>query len=170
MDSQTLSGYRTRNLKLPAFDLTGFTKIVKSGGEQYDAVRNSSRWDLLRRIGDDHTIYGVASHDKECGKDFYRYTMAVKAPVERFGVPCPYDDLFTLHIKESDWLVFALDSFNKQYGKFWQDDPYAMLKKLGWAFNMRVGMHIDVMAPDFVSDDGYMEFWMPVRPPEPATA
>ena len=34
-NSQALTGYRVRYERLPAFDLTGFTKIVESGGEMY---------------------------------------------------------------------------------------------------------------------------------------
>ena len=60
-DSQAPTGYRVRYQRLPAFDLTGFTKIVASGGEMYMEVRSDGRWEVLRALGSDApTIYGVA--------------------------------------------------------------------------------------------------------------
>ncbi len=43
-------------------------------------------------------------------------------------------------------------------------DPYALIQKLGGAFNNRVNLHIDACAPSYSSDDDAMEFMMPVRP------
>lgn len=165
-DSLDLVGFRTRYEKLTAFDLTGFTKTVKSGGEQYGAVRSDGRWEILRDIGGagDNVIYGVASSDDQCPSGRYRYTVAVKAPAGQFAHTPPYGDVFSMHIPESEWLVFELESFAAQYGKLWQGDPYKMIQKLGWDFNADAGIHIDAYAPSYISDDDCMEFWMPVKP------
>jgi hypothetical protein len=162
VEGQNGRSYRVRYQELPAFDVHGFTKIVASGGEQYCEVRGDGRWQVLRKMaGDDGSIYGVASLDKACPKDKYRYTVGVRAPAE-----CTEGhDLFPIHIKASAWLVFTLEDFDSQYGDFWQDDPYALIKKLGWDFNTAVGLHIDAYAPSFVSEHDAMEFMMPVRPP-----
>jgi hypothetical protein len=164
-DSQALTGYRVRYERLPAFDLTGFTKIVESGGEMYAEARAGGKWAALRTIGPDKVIFGVASLDKACPKGRYRYTLAIEAPVDHFVKPPLVGDLFSIHIKESEWLIFELEHFQAQYGKFWQDDPYALVQKLGWGFNARVGLHLDAYAPSFVYDDDRMEFMMPVRRP-----
>ena len=159
-DSQALTGYNVRYQQLPAFDLTGFTKIVASGGWLYREVRSDGRWAALRDMGgDDKTIFGVASLDKECPKGRYRYTLAVKASA---GALRP-GNLFSVHIRKSEWLVFELEHFGTQYGGFWQADPYALVQKLGWMFNARVGLHIDAYAPSYASDDDAMAFMMPVR-------
>ncbi len=42
--------FQHKLIEINSFDLLGFTKIVQSGGEQYDEVRNSGRWDILRQI------------------------------------------------------------------------------------------------------------------------
>jgi predicted transcriptional regulator YdeE len=153
---ETDIGYPVRCERWPAFDLIGFTKIVSSGGEQYDAVRGDGRWEVLRRMaGADQRIYGVASHDAECPEGRYRYTVAVREPAG----PCARDDLFPIHIGESEWLVFTLTHFGRQYGAFWQDNPYALTRKLGREFNRAVGLHLDVFD---ASEDDSMEFWMPV--------
>ena len=167
--NKALTGFSTRCERLPAFDLTGFTKIVPSGGELYDEVRSDGRWEVLRDIaGDDKTIYGVASHDKNAPKDHYRYTLAVKEPsedhVRNAGLG---DSLFSIHIRESEWIVFELENMTTDFGKLWQDDknPYNLVKKLGWEFNPAVGLHIDVYPPAYSSNDDPMQFMMPVRRP-----
>ena len=83
-DNKALTGYSTKYQRLPAFDLTGFTKIVPSGGELYDEVRSDGRWEVLRNIaGDDKTVYGVASLNEEYTKGRYRYILAVKTTEDR---------------------------------------------------------------------------------------
>jgi hypothetical protein len=157
--------YSTRTMLLPEFDVMGFTKIVASGGELYDEVRSDGRWEVLRKLGgDDKTIYGVASEDKECPKGRYRYTLGVKAPVAAGAAPDVQASLFTIHIRGSEWVAFRLDNFHDQYGDFWQADPYKLIKDLGWEFNWAVGLHIDTYAPSFSSDGDPMEFCMPMRP------
>lgn len=157
--------YKPQEVRLPEFDVTGFTKIVPSGGELYDAVRTDGRWEVLRELGDDDpTIYGVASMDKECRPaGNYRYTLGVKAPVADVEDPNLRDSLFSIHIRESDWVVFTLESFIGQFGKLWGDDPYQLVKQLGREFNTAVGLHVDVYPPSYSADTDRMEFWMPVK-------
>ena len=65
-DGQVQARYKSRYEELPSFDLTGFTKIVESGGELYEEVRSDGRWEVLKSFaGDDRRIYGVASFDKD---------------------------------------------------------------------------------------------------------
>jgi hypothetical protein len=157
-------GYVTRCERLPAFDLIVFAKIVASGGEQFSEVRGDGWWEMLRGLaGEDGTIYGVASLDGECQpRGHYRYTLAVRTspgPVDESNLP---EGLFAMHIAESEWLVFTIESFGTQYGRFWQDDPYAMLKLLGWEFSNAVGLHIDLFPPTFADGADGTEFMMPV--------
>ncbi len=58
-----------------------------------------------------------------------------------------------------------LEDFERQYGQFWQDDPYQLVKKLGCVFDASVGLHIDVYPPSYASDHDGMEFMMPVKRP-----
>jgi len=163
-DNEALTGYSPKYQRVPAFDLTGFTKIVESGGELYEEVRSDGRWEVLRNIGgDDKTIYGVASLDKDCPKGRYRYTLAVKASEGHVSNAGLRDTLFSIHIRESEWIVFTLENFVAQYGKFWKVNPYDLVKKLGWEFNPVVGLHIDKFPPSYSSDHDCMEFMMPVR-------
>ncbi len=158
--------YPTRSLALAAFDLAGFTQIVQSGGALYEGVRRDGRWDELRRLaGEDGSIYGVASHDHECPEGWYRYTMAVADEPLAAGVPGGTDRLHTIHIGASEWVAFALEDFAAQYGRFWRDNPYALIERLGREFNTDVGLHLDVFGPTYCSDHDGIEFLMPVRRP-----
>ncbi len=163
---EVLASYCPRLVSLPAFDLVGFTSLVESGGAQYEAVRGDGRWEILRQIaGDDKTIYGVASHDSEAPEGHYRYTVAVKAAgshPETVDVP---GELFAMHIGASEWVVFALRCFSAQYGQFWADNPYSLVRRLGLAFDNEIGLHIDAFPPSYTSDADSMEFMMPVIRP-----
>lgn len=159
-DSRQLVGFQVKRGQRPGFTLTGFSKIVASGGEQYGLVRSDGRWEILRKVGG--PIYGVAASDEESPKDHYRYTMAVEAGASDYGDACSPKELYTIRVPECDWLIFQLEHFSRQYGQLWKADPYALVQKLGWSFNSRMGLHIDVYPPSYVSDDDPMEFWMPV--------
>ena len=168
-ENEVLAAYRPECRRLPAFDLCGFTKIVASGGEQYGEVRADGRWQVLRDVaGDDGTIYGVATHDKDAPEGSYRYTLAVKASEDRFRDAGHHDGLYSIHIEESEWIVFTIDSFSAQYGKLWQDNPYELIRKLGWSFNRALSLHIDAFPASYSSDDDAMEFMMPVTRPASA--
>ncbi|MGE5530117.1 MAG: hypothetical protein ACM3X6_13400 [Patescibacteria group bacterium] len=157
--------YQVEYKILPAFDLIGFTKIVKSGGELYREVREDGRWDTLRRLGaEDPTIYGVATEVKDCPKGHYRYTIAVKVPGESGMVEVLKEQLFPIHVEESEWVIFDLN-YGTQYGAFWRDNPYAMIKKLGREFNTRLNLHIDAFPMAYASDADDMRFMMPVLRP-----
>ena len=156
--------YATRVQRLLALDLLGFTKIVASGGELYEEARRDGRWEaLLALAGEGGAIYGVASMDKECPKDHYRYTLSVVADPAKVQAYPGREGLYAMHIKASQWLVFAIEHFNQQYGAFWGDDPYRMTARLGWAFNTALGLHIDAFPPGYSAESDAMEFMMPVR-------
>jgi len=115
--------------------------------------------------GADGAIYGVASQDRECPAEWYRYTVAVEAEAWHRRADAVDEELYTLHIPASEWIAFALHDFGAQYGGFWQENPYSLIQRLGWEFNTSVGLHLDVYGSSYCSDHDSMEFWMPVRRP-----
>ena len=156
--------YRTTYQEWPAFTITGVSSLTASGGELFDAVRRDDRWEALRRLGgNDATLYGVASFDKAGSQGAYRYTLGVKNALATAGDPLAGEELFSLPIRQAGWLVFELDDFAAQWGAFWRDDPYRMVQELGWAYDARVGLHIDVFPPAFVSEHDPVSFMMPVK-------
>jgi hypothetical protein len=156
--------YRTKYCEWPAFRITGVSSVTVSGGEIFDAVRRDGRWEALRRLGgEDATLYGVASFDKAGSQGAYRYTLGVKDPVVTAGDLLGGETLFSLPIRQAGWIVFELDDFAAQWGQFWRDDPYRLVQELGWAYDARVGLHIDVFPPTFVSEHDPVAFMMPVK-------
>ena len=70
---------------------------------------------------------------------------------------------FPVYVKPSTWCVFTLVHCARQYGPLWEKDPYKMIEKLGFAFNNRLNLHIDVYPEAYRTDDDEMEFWMPIK-------
>ena len=161
MDNKEIKGFVYNKGNSPSFDIIGFTKIVNSGGELYDEVRQDNKREILKSLNvKNKKLYGVASHDAECTEGKYRYTMGVKKD-ENYVEDKKYkEQLFTINIKESDWIIFMMD-FENEYGKFWGNNPYQMIDEIGFKFNDSVGLHIDVFGEDY---NGHkMEFWMPIK-------
>ena len=156
--------YRTTVQEWPAFTITGVSSITASGGEIFDAVRQGGRWEALQRLGgDDATLYGVASYDKAATQGAYRYTLGVKDAAVAADALLGEEALFSIPIRQARWVVFELDDFAAQWGEFWRQDPYRMVQELGWVYDARVGLHIDVFTPAFVSEHDPVAFMMPVR-------
>ncbi len=156
--------YTSKSNALPAFDLLGFTQVVKSGGELYAAVMADGRWQVLQQLaGSDKCIYGVASLDKQCPTDHYRYTIAIKRTLGYKGNTTFDDQLFPFHVRPSRWIAFTLEHFESQYSGFWQIDPYKMIKQLGHSYNKALSIHIDVYPETYSKENDKMELWMPVR-------
>jgi hypothetical protein len=161
MDNKEIKGFIYNRKNSSSFDIIGFTKIVNSGGELYDEVRQSNKWEILKNLNvKNKTLFGVASHDKECTEGKYRYTMGIKKD-ENYVEDKEYiEQLFSINISESEWIIFTMD-FENEYGKFWGNNPYQLIDEIGFSFNDSVGLHIDVFGEDY---NGHkMEFWMPIK-------
>ena len=161
MNSENIKGFIYTKRNLPAFNIIGFTKFVKSGGELYDEVRSSDKWEGLKRLNSkEKNIYGIASMDKECPEGYYRYTMGIEKNENFLEVNEYNNQLYSFIIKESSWIIFTID-FEKEYGEFWSKNPYTMIEEMGYGFNNSLGLHIDVFGE--VYNGHGMEFWMPVK-------
>jgi hypothetical protein len=68
--SMETTGYRVRYQELPAFDLTGFTKIVESGGEVYKEVRADGRWEVLKTLNRSDQRFGYTARHGLAVGDF----------------------------------------------------------------------------------------------------
>jgi len=161
MNNGKVMGFTYAKRDMSSFDIIGFTKIVKSGGELYDEIKSSDKWEGLKRLNSkDKNIFGIASMDKECPEGYYRYTMGIKKD-ENFLEDNEYNNqLFSFLVKESSWIIFSID-FEKEYGEFWGKEPYKMIEEIGYGFNNSLGLHIDVYGEDYNGHE--MEFWMPIK-------
>lgn len=108
----------------------------------------------------------LGSWDAECEKKGFRYTVCIEATegtdFSSLELEIP---LFTIEIGASDWMCFEMTQA-KYDERFWKDNPYRMMKLLGYKFYARdasVGLHFDAYPPDFdMQTNPNMEFWMTV--------
>jgi hypothetical protein len=79
MDNNEIKGFIYNRKNCHSFGIIGFTKIVNSGGELYDEIRQGKKWEILKSMNaKNKNLFGVASHDKECTEGKYRYTMGIE--------------------------------------------------------------------------------------------
>jgi hypothetical protein len=162
MDNREIKGFTYSIKKLSSFEIIGFTKIVNSGGEMYDEIiQKKEKWEILKKMNSKNkSVYGIASMDKGCPEGKYRYTMGIEKDESYIEDKIYAAQLFSMNIKESNWVIFSLD-FENEFGKLWGNDPYKLIDEIRYSFNNAVGLHIDVFAENY---DGHkMEFWMPVK-------
>jgi hypothetical protein len=173
-DSEATTGYRVKVFHKPAFKVTGFTRIIPPDEEAmvpqfWDELEADGRLAKLRACANRPWLLGLGTWDRECEKRGYRYTVCIEATADANFTGLAQDyALFTKDIDETDWLSFEVIETRFE-NRFWQDDPYVMLKKLGYKFNNKgfnLGLHFDAYPPDFdMETNPLMEFWITVRKP-----
>jgi predicted transcriptional regulator YdeE len=168
------SGYATYVIHRPAFKVTGYTLIVPAHADKmliprfWDDVTADGRLAALQQAcSTPPWVLGLGSWDEACEKHGQRYTICIEATAQTdFTILARRQALFTMEIGASDWLCFKMTQA-KYDERFWKDNPYKMMKPLGYQFNMdapNVGLHFDVYPPGF--DDKLrpeMEFWITVK-------
>jgi hypothetical protein len=176
-DSQAATGYRVKLMHKPAFKVTGFTLIVppKSAGivpAFWDELLSDGRVEKLRAAAPTSPwVLGLGSWDPACEKHGSRYTICIEETewTDFTGLAQDYP-LFTTPIGESDWMCFEMTQ-PRFFERFWRDNPYKMLKKLGYQFHTRegdfsVGLHFDAYPPGYdPQENPLMEFWITVKEP-----
>ena len=56
-------------------------------------------------------------------------------------------------------MCFELIEKKGEERDFWKDNPYVMMRKLGYRFNGRVGVHFDAYPPDYDRAQPHNEVW-----------
>jgi hypothetical protein len=176
-NSVELTGYKVTVRRRDAFRVAGYTLIVPPGKrnvrlipEFWRDVVADGRLDKLRSASRvPPWVLGLGSWDPECPEHGQRYTICIEQTAHtdlRLAQEYP---LFAKEIGASDWLCFELTQ--KMYdGRFWRDNPYAMMGKLGYQFHvgsLDVGLHFDAYPPGFdfssyTTIEQPMEFWITV--------
>lgn len=171
--SEELTGYRVKAVRRGPFRLVGYTRIFgpNDGATPafWDEVIADGR--LARLVGASAVrpwVFGLGSWDPECPKGGHRHTICIEETPDvdpaRLTVAEP---LYRKEIGASDWLCFEMprDAYPE---RFWRDDPYRMLKALGYRFHtgkgdFSVGLHLDAFPPGSdVATGPSMEFWITV--------
>ncbi len=105
-------------------------------------------------------LLGLGSWDSECDSEGgFRYTIGVEetehTDLSRLPTKHPRH---TQSFEACDWMCFEMT--DKQ---LWRDDPYTMLKNLGYRFHLRVGVHFDAFPFDHDPETKpVVELWISV--------
>jgi hypothetical protein len=170
-NSLEIIGYRVKIWPRDSFRILGYTRIIPPGPEDGPAI--AAFWREV--IADGRLaklqaasavrlwVLGLGSWDEECPKKGQRYTIAIGETGQTdFSALAKEYLLHTYDADPSKWMCFEL---NEQQFKerFWQDDPYRMMKKIGYKFNGKVGVHFDAYPPEYDPEKNQnMEFWISV--------
>jgi predicted transcriptional regulator YdeE len=176
-NSESLTGYRVKVERRDAFIIVGYTLIVPPGAAgkravpQFwtDVIADGRLARLKQASPAPPWALGLGSWDPECPKHGFRYTICIEQTPDLDLAALSDLPLFTKEIGASDWLRFET-TYQSYEQRFWKDDPYKMLKALGYHFNMSgfsVGLHFDAYPPGFDTDKNpQMEFWITVIRPD----
>jgi predicted transcriptional regulator YdeE len=166
-------GYDVSIFQKPAFQVAGYTIVIPPGEEHtipafWEAVEADGRLETLKKASGSPTwVLGLGSWDPECEKNGQRYTICIEVTGHTdFTDLVRKHPLFTKQIGASEWMCFKLTG-SAGDANFWRDDPYRMLKELGYVFhakNYNLGLHFDAYPPGH--DDVHnpaMQFWITVK-------
>jgi hypothetical protein len=169
--SQEITGYRVKTTKKPAFQVTGYTIICPPEGEGpiikdfVAAVMTDGRMETLKKASAvPPWILGLGSWDEECQPRGMRYTMGIEENqhTELSGLLRQYP-IHSQSFEACEWMCFEVPQERFDTDQFWNDDPYKMLRDLGYRFHLRVGVHFDAYPPDHDErTKPGMEFWISV--------
>ena len=170
--SEELTGYRVKVMQREAFRVTGYTLIVPPGANKmipmfWDDIISDGRLERLKQVSAVPTwVLGMGSWDEACEKHGSRYTICIEENEHTdISQLSSGEALFSKAIGASDWLCFEMTQ-QKYDERFWRDNPYKMMKVLGYRFRMddpSVGLHFDAFPPDFdLETNPAMEFWIAV--------
>ncbi len=179
-----IAGYDVRVVRREAFRVAGYTRTVPPGPDDTativrfcDEVIGDGRLERLKACSPvPPWVLGLGSWDPECPKHGQRYTICIEETTHADFRRLPEKDCpFTKRIGASDWLCFKMT--RADYPKrFWQDNPYRMLKTLGYRFHAgtgdySVGLHFEAYPPEYDdSPNARMEFWITVIGPDGTAA
>lgn len=175
--SEEITGYRVKIWEREAFKVTGYTLIVPPAASNdtipdfWKEVSADGRLDKLANASSVRPwVLGLGSWDSECEEGGQRYTICIEETKHTdFSCLSKEYHLYTQEFASVTWMCFEI---TEELGKrFWSDDPYKMLRKLGYQFCWDVGVHFDAYPPhtdDSSESSPVDEFWISVMLPKVA--
>jgi len=172
-NAERITGYKVKIMSKPVFQVTGYTMIVPPRAAAQTIppfvgdVMADGRLDELRKASSVPTwVLGLGSLDEECQPDEFRYTICIEqtehTDLRRLAEQY---QLHTQRFEACDWMCFEVsqERFLGELKLFWIDDPYKMLRALGYRFHLRVGVHFEAYPPDYDEQKNPgIEFWISV--------
>ncbi len=169
--SEELVGYRVKIERKPAFAVVGYTVVIppqdKTGiiPRFVEETMADGRLETLKQAASVPAwILGLGSWDQKCQPNGMRYTMCIEETehTDCHGLLAQYP-IHRQRFDACDWMCFEVPQARFDTELFWRDNPYRMLRVLGYRFHLRVGVHFDACPPDHddMTEPG-MEFWISV--------
>ncbi len=172
--SEQLVGYKVKVVRRGPFTVVGYTLIVPPDSDHLipqfwrDVIADGRLEALKKASTTPPWVLGLGSWDPECEKRGQRYTICIEETEHTdFSQLARADPLYRTTISDSEWMCFEL-SADTPGGKFWRDNPYVMMKTLGYRFytgGENTGLHFDAYPPGYdAKTNPAMEFWITVTP------
>lgn len=166
-ESINLVGYETELFEKDDFLVIGYSALHQPDTpdfELWERLRDDGRLESLITASGHKELFGCSSGDAKATAGMtegsYRHTVCIEVAKHiNIGLLKP-DQLFQMQIATSKWISYNMKKERFYNGKdypFWKDNPYGMVKRLGYQFNWKLALHMDVfIKPDigiFHSDD-----------------
>ncbi len=172
-NSEEITGYKVKVVHRSAFKIRGYTLIIPPAGDDMvakfwdETLADGRVAQLIAASPTPPWLLGLGSWDPECEKHGFRYTICIEETGQTDFSSLEKDHtLFSKEIGESDWLCF-ITTHDRFTERFMKDDPYRMMKLLGYKFNAgnaSLGLHFDAYPPGFDPfTQPEMEFWITVK-------
>jgi len=173
-ESEKLVGYKVKTMHRGPFTVVGYTLIVPADHEEMiprfweEVIADGRLAELRKASGTPPWVLGLGSWDPECEKKGQRYTICIEETEHTdFSQLARAYALYHTTISESEWMCFELPT-ETPGAKFWRDNPYAMMKTLGYRFytgGENTGLHFDAYPPGYdAKTSPATEFWITVTP------
>lgn len=172
--SERITGYKVKTVDREAFRVTGYTLVVQPGKAEeqvprfWSEVKADGRLEKLKEASLLRPwVLGLGSWDPECPQHGHRYTICLEETDSTdFAEVGSAHPLYTKEIGASLWMCFETTQ-ERFLTRFWKDDPYRMMRMLGYKFHTRegdysLGLHFDAYPPHYGDHDTAMEFWITV--------
>ena len=170
-NGEEITGYRVKIASKPSFQITGYTIVIPPNDQTAMTSRfvrdvsSDGRLDSLKKASSVPAyIVWLGSWDSECKPGGMRYTACIEETDHTdFSCLLPGYPQHTQRFEACDWMCFEIPQERFDTGQFWKDDPYRMLRVLGYRFHVRVGVHFDAAPPDHDEmKEPCREFWISV--------
>lgn len=145
--SYYVNGFKINIVKKPAFTAIGFTRLVKLGdgsiGVFLKELETTGRMkQLLKTINSPQQIWLCLSDNEKLPAEHTRCTVCVFQTEKHDLSTIPENELFSLHVPETDWADFEVVS-DQSPTEMHSHDVYKMVGKIGYQWNRKVRLHFD---------------------------
>jgi hypothetical protein len=177
MNELTIKGFTYSKENLSSFEIIGFTQTGKFPESFFLEIMKGDKLEILKGMNPKNKrIFYMLSDDEKFSWDTIdaiRYTIGVIKD-ENYVEDKNYKELFTMKIKESEWVIFSKEYDNgfqhtydpKEFRIIKDYDPWEMLKeteKLDRVQRISLNSISKIEVFNFNGNKYMLELWVPVK-------